>query len=155
MILTPKNWTSFQHYKDRNPPWIKLHKSLLDNWEYQCLPDASKALAPMLWLLASEHPDGVIEMSEDALMFRLRKTLPELITAIQPLVSNGFFTCDSDLLAPCKQNAVPEKRREEAYKPEEKEERPPSAPSVPLLKVKKEKPPKKIKTTALKPLPVL
>lgn len=33
----------------------------------------------------------------------------------------------------------------------EEQERPPSAPSVPLLKVKKEKPPKKIKTTALNP----
>lgn len=24
-----RNWEQFQHYKDRNPPWIKLHFALL------------------------------------------------------------------------------------------------------------------------------
>ena len=27
--LTIKNWHKFQHYKDRNPPWIKLHYEIL------------------------------------------------------------------------------------------------------------------------------
>ena len=27
-----KNWGEFQHYKKRNPPWIKLHKKLLDDF---------------------------------------------------------------------------------------------------------------------------
>ncbi len=29
MILTAKNWKSFQHYKERAPSWIKLHKGSL------------------------------------------------------------------------------------------------------------------------------
>jgi hypothetical protein len=29
--LRVKNWSEFQHYKDRNPPWIKLHRTLLDH----------------------------------------------------------------------------------------------------------------------------
>ena len=49
--IRPKNWHSFQHYKDRDPTWIKLHKKLLDDYEFQSLPLASRALAPMLWLL--------------------------------------------------------------------------------------------------------
>lgn len=60
MKLIPRRWSDFQHYKDRRPPWIKLHKALLDDREYQRLPLASRALAPMLWLLASESKDGVL-----------------------------------------------------------------------------------------------
>ena len=26
--MKPKNWKSFQHYKQRNPAWIKLHRNL-------------------------------------------------------------------------------------------------------------------------------
>ena len=54
MFLTPKNWHAFQHYNKRNPPWIKLHRALLDDYEFSQLPVESRALAPMLWLIASE-----------------------------------------------------------------------------------------------------
>ena len=58
---------------------------------------------------------------------------------------------ESNTLSP-KSNGIVEGEEEvEVELKEEEQERPPSAPSVPLLKVKKEKPPKKIKTTALKP----
>ena len=46
--LRPKSWNEFQHYKRPHPPWVKLHKRLLDDFEFQSLPIASKALAPML-----------------------------------------------------------------------------------------------------------
>jgi len=127
MILTPKNWHSFQHYKDRNPTWIKLHKSLLDDCDFQCLPVASKALAPMLWLLASERMDGAISLSNEALVFRLRMDLPKILEAIQPLVSSGFFTCDSEPLAEGYQLAAPEERRGEDIK-KEKRRGEPAAP---------------------------
>ena len=26
MVIVPSNWHELQHYKDRSPPWIKLHK---------------------------------------------------------------------------------------------------------------------------------
>lgn len=130
MILTPKNWHTFQHYKDRNPPWIKLHKSLLDDFDYQCLPDASKAIAPMLWLLASESMDGSIQMTEEAFVFRLRKPFQELLNAIEPLVSKGFFTCDSTMLASCKHDApLEEERRGEDIKQEKKREDSPIPPT--------------------------
>ena len=44
--MKPKNWSHFQHYKDRCPPWIKLHKELLNDRAFMTLPTASKALAP-------------------------------------------------------------------------------------------------------------
>lgn len=113
MRITPKDWGEFQHYKDRDPTWIKLHKRLLDNYEFHSLPIASRALAPMLWLLASEHKDGVIEATEQKMAFRLRMTIGELTDALMPLVQAGFFTVervDSELLAGGKQVAMPEER---------------------------------------------
>ncbi|MBR1122124.1 hypothetical protein JQ628_11415 [Bradyrhizobium lablabi] len=116
MSITPKNWGEFQHYKDRSPAWIKLHRGLLDNFDYHRLPVASRALAPMLWLLASEYEDGVITASMEEMAFRFRVSPAELRSAIKPLIDSGFFL-DSEALADCKRDASlekeGEKRREE------------------------------------------
>lgn len=48
-----KNWDDFQHYKDRNPPWIKLHNHLLDDYDFECLSDATKGHLLCIWMLAS------------------------------------------------------------------------------------------------------
>lgn len=52
--FTVKNWTKHQHYKDRRPPWIKLHITLLDDYEFSCLQDASKLHLIAIWILAGE-----------------------------------------------------------------------------------------------------
>ena len=109
MKLIPKNWANFQHYKHRSPPWIKLHKNLLDDMEYQRLPVASKALAPMLWLLASESNDGVIHRSPEEIAFRLRMTEKDVINAIKPLIKIGFFIDADSMLATRLQDATTEK----------------------------------------------
>lgn len=111
MKLLPKNWADFQHYKDRAPPWIKLHKTLLDNFDFQSLPVASRALAPMLWLLASEHENGVIDAAPEKLAFRLRMSESSVKDALKPLIDKGFFSVvegDIDVLAGRKQGAMPE-----------------------------------------------
>lgn len=106
--LITKNWVDFQHYKDRAPPWIKLHKHLIDDFEFQCLPVASRALAPMLWLLASEEMDGSIDYNVKKIAFRLRMTEVDFVDAAKPLINSGFFVlvsdcadCASELLAEC------------------------------------------------------
>lgn len=48
-----KNFSRFQHYGDRTPPWIKLYYSVLHNYEFSTLQDASKAHLMLIWLLAS------------------------------------------------------------------------------------------------------
>lgn len=111
MKIVPKNWRDFQHYKDRSPPWIRLHRKLLDDKDFHRLPVASRALAPMLWLLASESVDGQIDADPDNLAFRLRSSEKEIVTALQPLIDKGFFEViegDSKPLADCLQHAVPE-----------------------------------------------
>lgn len=53
-FLSVKNFASHQHYKDRRPPWIKLHAAVLDDYAFTCLPDASKAHLMLIWVLASK-----------------------------------------------------------------------------------------------------
>ena len=112
MLLQPKNWAVFQHYKDRCPPWIKLHRDLLNDRAFMRLPIASKAIAPMLWLLASESKDGVFDGSLDELVFRLHITEKEYQAGVKPLIDNDFFNVVSGVLAERLQTAIPETERE-------------------------------------------
>jgi hypothetical protein len=112
MKLIPKNWAVFQHYKDRNPPWIKLHRETLNDRTFMTLPLASKALAPLMWLLASESKNGVFDGSVDDLMFRLHITKKEYEDGVKPLIDKGFFEIASGVLADCQQDARPETETE-------------------------------------------
>jgi hypothetical protein len=76
------------------------------------LPIASKAIAPMLWLLASESKDGVFDGSLDELVFRLHITKKEYQDGIKPLIDNDFFILVSGVLAERKQSAIPETETE-------------------------------------------
>ena len=115
MKITPKGWSKFQHYKHRSPPWIRLHRDLLNNYDFACLPVASKALAPCLWLLASESVNGEISLSAEAIAFRLHMQPGDLSAAISPLITAGFFDLDesaSSVLAACKQSSPSETETE-------------------------------------------
>ena len=116
MMLRPKNWSEYQHYKDRNPPWIKLHRDLLNDRDFMCLPIASKAIAPLLWLLASESKTGEFNANVIELAFRLRMTEKEVNDGLNPLISKGFFVDASGVLAECLQVAIPETETERETK---------------------------------------
>jgi len=112
MILKPKNWDKFQHYKDRCPPWIKLHREILNDRLFASLPIASKAIAPLLWLLASESKDGAFDAASDELAFRLHIASKDIELGLKPLIDKGFFVDASTMLAPCYQVAIPERETE-------------------------------------------
>lgn len=109
--ITPKGWDSFQHYKDRKPAWIKLHRDLLDNYDFHCLPVASRALAPCLWLLASEYEGGEIPADWGMIAFRLRLSPSDVEQAVSALIDKGFFVA-STMLADRKQSACLEREVE-------------------------------------------
>ena len=121
MRLIPKNWRAFQHYGNRRPPWIKLHRELLDDREFMSLPMASKAIAPLLWLLASESEDGSFDADSEELAFRLRIASKDVEAGLKPLIDNGFFLDASTLLAPCLQLASPDKETEREKEKEKKQ----------------------------------
>ena len=54
-----RDWRKYQHYSQRNPPWIKLHYELLSSPEWVVLADASKALAVACMLIASRDEGKV------------------------------------------------------------------------------------------------
>lgn len=116
--LRVKNWTKFQHYKDRQPPWIKLHRSFFDDYEVSCLQDASKLHLILIWLFAAQN-DGKIPEDANFLQKKLGLGKPP---DLEPLINNGFLIreqVDSNVLADGKQddsNLHLEKRREETEK---------------------------------------
>lgn len=111
--LKVKNWEEHQHYKDRSPPWIKLQRRLLDDYEFSCLQDASKAHLILIWLLASQNEGRI---PNDPLFIRNKLGL-EKVPDLESLINQGFLIMEHDAsttLADCKQNArLEEKRREE------------------------------------------
>lgn len=115
IIIT--NWDRFQHYKNRNPPWIKMHRALLDNREWHALSgDASKLLAEC-WLLASEYDEGAIPMNARDLAWRLRRPdAARVAECLQELSAAGFVQLveqnASAVLAERKQDAIPEAEAE-------------------------------------------
>jgi len=111
-FLRMRNWEKFQHYKHRNPPWIKFHGSLLDNYEHSCLQDASKAHLHSLWLLAASMNNKI---PADAKWIEKRISATEPIN-LKLLADNGFIEIFEDasvVLAPCKQVVHAEERRGE------------------------------------------
>ncbi len=128
-IIAIVNWERFQHYGDRRrPPWVRLHRTLLDNREWHELSgDASKLLAEC-WLLASETLDGTIPLSTADLTWRLRRTDIDLTrTLLQELATAQFIELRqhdaSTALATRPQQASPVRaRRKHAASPEESRE---------------------------------
>jgi hypothetical protein len=102
---------SFQHYKDRSPSWIKLHKALLDDYEFSCLPVASRGASANALAASKRVRRRQNHASIDKLAFRLHMTRGELADALSPLIEKGFFDA-SEPLAERKQDAIPEKERE-------------------------------------------
>jgi hypothetical protein len=67
-----KNWTKFQHFKDRRPPWVKLYRDILDDLEWHELDPLAAKVLVMLWLIASEDDGRIPDIK--TLAFRLRLT---------------------------------------------------------------------------------
>ena len=111
MRISITNWDRFQHYAHRRPPWIKVHRELLDNRQwFELSPDASKLLVEC-WLIASEaepSEGGVIDKDLGDLAFRLRRDEASMKASLEELVAQGFIETDSTALAPRRQGAAPE-----------------------------------------------
>lgn len=103
------NWDKFQHYTKRNPPWIKLHISLLDNENFECLHNDSKVLLICLWLFAARKGNGNVPVN---LAYLQRKLPVGKKVKLQPLIDAGFIEVDSIVQASCAQSATPETETE-------------------------------------------
>jgi hypothetical protein len=94
-----RNWEQYQHYKDRNPPWIKLYREIMWSRDWVNWDDASKLLAIVCMMLASEN-DGLIP---NDIGFIRRRAYLEKSPNLKPLITSGFLVDASDMLASCTQ----------------------------------------------------
>lgn len=114
-FISVKNFERFQHYKDRNPPWIKLHAAILDDYHFGRLHDASKMHLIGIWILASKT-DNRIPCDPEWIGQRIGATAK---VDLEVLVSAGFLLFESGTSTPLasrKQKAplVEESREEES-----------------------------------------
>lgn len=96
-FLEIKNWATFQHYGKRNPPWIKLHRAILDDYAFCSLPDVTKGHLMLLWLYASQNNGNV---PHDVPFLERKLSISNL--DIEALIEAGFlvpFGADSAQLA--------------------------------------------------------
>lgn len=103
-----KNWTEFQHFKDRTPPWIKLYRYLLDDPEWHALSGDDAKRLIMIWLVASEDKkmEGNLPSIKN-LAFRLRVTEKEMNQTLNRL-SGWMIQDDTMMTSECYQVVIPE-----------------------------------------------
>jgi hypothetical protein len=112
------NWSKHQSYKDRRPPWIRFHRSILDDYKYQTMSAEARALLPMLWLLACENQDprsGLIELEIKEIAFRLRQSIENIEYCLRELQVSDFIECIESVTKPLQkgnQNVTPETETE-------------------------------------------
>jgi hypothetical protein len=113
MSIRVKNWSQFQHFKDRKPIWIKLYRELLDDIQWHELDAKSSKVLVMLWLLASEDDGNLPDIK--TISFRLRMPESEVNACISRL-SHYLEQDASTVISSVYQPDILEKRREETEK---------------------------------------
>lgn len=113
MFYEIKNWAEYQHYKDRNPPWVKLHWNLLTSMDWMVLDDASRVLAVACMLVASRN-GGQIRADLEGLKYLEKVAHLNTPPDLTPLIECGFLA--SKAQAKSKRRDSPKKRREEKEK---------------------------------------
>lgn len=111
-VLRVRNLPKYQHYKDRTPPWIKLHQETLEDYDFAELPDATKYHALAIMLLASRTENS---LPDDAAWIG-KKINAKTRVDLAALLSAEFLEVYQDAsgaLADCEQPATIEESRGE------------------------------------------
>lgn len=105
----------FQHYKNRDPVWIKNYTRLTSSDEYLALSFADRGLLHGLWL---EYARSGRALTRDTASLGRRLGQRVLSEQLERLNQAGFLTFSaSKPLAPGYHDASPEKRREDRETP--------------------------------------
>lgn len=116
-----KNWSKFQHFKDRRPLWIKLYRDLLDDRLWNELDPLSSKVLVTLWLLASEDSEMEGKLPDiKTIAWRMRMSEKQVTECIFKL-SHWLEHDDINLISNGYQVDAPEKRRDREEKKTEKE----------------------------------
>lgn len=88
--LSVRRWRDYQHYADRNPPWIKWHISTLDDLELNESCTETRLFWSLLLLVAAKK-ENVIPL--DTAWLAQEVSLPKraVSRAVKELVQAGFL----------------------------------------------------------------
>ena len=117
-----RDYEKYQHYKNRTPPWIKLYNRILDDDDFEDLPDTTKYHFLAITLLASRTNN---KMKYDPAYIK-RKISAKTNVNLNLLRKSGFIDLiagedtDSNALAERYQDASTEREGEKRRKEGEK-----------------------------------
>ena len=86
-VVIPK-WDEFQHYKNRDPAWIKLHRTLAADPEWQQLSGHDRAVLVGLWL---EYASSNCRVRLDTRSITRRLALRVTMQTLERLNHAGFI----------------------------------------------------------------
>lgn len=133
--ISVKNWERFQHYKDRDPPWIKLYRDMLTSEPWLLGTDLSRLVQVAITLLAARYQNDIpyqFPMLKKVASFdcsekQFKKSI-EYLASVNFLeirgvtsASNGLAQDASSMLATC--NTETEQSREEKTRAETEQSR--------------------------------
>jgi hypothetical protein len=127
--VSVKNIEHYQHYKHRNPPWVKLYYSLLDDPAFLALDEVQQCRYIKLIMLASRQMNCI---STDPEYLGRVMRIPEQVD-VTPLIDAGFLLASrkrssSKMLAPPHENRSQSNRVTEKSRVEKSREEPPLPP---------------------------
>lgn len=99
-----RNWERYQHYKYRDPPWIKLHVKILTSEAWVSLDDTSRSLM-LVCLIVAAKTDGVVPNNPDYLQ---RVGYLSKKPNFKPLIECGFLEILLADASNLHSNALPE-----------------------------------------------
>lgn len=126
-----KEWEKYQHYKDRSPPWIKLHRELLTSQTWVMLDDDKKALAVACMLLAAATDNRIPLDSSYVQRVAYMKSAPDFDALIEvdfiEIIQEKQKTASKPLADASKPYSETEESTEKS-----REEKNPSASATPV-----------------------
>ncbi len=90
--LIVKNWRDHQHYKKRSPPWIKLHRAVIEDYSFSTLKDKTKAHLILIWVLAA-GTEGRIPNDPKFIANKISAAEP---VDLEAMIAAGFLIADGE-----------------------------------------------------------
>lgn len=59
VVISVRNWDRYQHYKDRDPPWVKLYRDLLTSESWVLGTDTTRVVQIAITLLAARYSNQI------------------------------------------------------------------------------------------------
>lgn len=111
-IVIPR-WDDFQHYKDRDPKWIKNYTRLVNDDAYLDLPLLHRGVLHGIWLLYARHERGLSEARARQVLVTSAAEARRWRDTMTSLSDAGFIhLVASNPLAKPYQSASPEEETE-------------------------------------------